>query len=1027
MQTTVLDDFSDLGGWMSVASGQAELAIRPDTGPGGPAMCLDFDFKGGGGFVVARKRFRLRLPESYRFRFAFRGEAPPNKLEFKLVDPSGANVWRYQDEHCDFQTDWRVQEIPHQEIEFAWGPAGGGDAVEVGALELVVAAGPGGKGRLWISNLRLEDRTLYEPPLISASSDLPGHAADRVLDGRSDTSWRPAVVPASLRVDFRGAREYGGLILRWPDPRRARRFEVQASDDGAQWQLLYSAPRAAGEHSWVYLPNGCSRFLRLDVDALDGKPVPGLIALEVQPYAFSRSLNGFFHEIAADGPRGRFPRWLYREQSYWTPADIPDGTVPGVLNEDGMLEVDRGSFSLEPFIFVDGRLRTWADADVSQTLELGYLPIPSSVWQLDELVLTATAFAAGNPGAASLYVRYRLESRRDQPCVAHLFVTARPFQVSPPWQGWEDIGGVSPVRTLAERDGVLWVNGSKAVVPLSVPAVVGAAAFDEGPITDYLASGELPPRSNVTDDFGHASAALRFDLDLPAGESAEVFIAIPFGAVAPEALQVRLPAEDGPGQLQRAVRQWSEILGGVGLDLPALAQDYSATCKTATAHVLINRDGPALQPGPRRYTRSWIRDGAVMAAALLRMGRATEAGDFIRWYAQFQRADGSVPCCVDHKGADWLPEHDSHGELIFAVADYFRFTGDRRLVEDLWPHVWKAVGYLEHLRAARVSPEYREEDKLACFGLLPESVSHEGYLAHPVHSYWDDFWALRGLKDAVALAETLGKQTEAVRLAGLRDEFRATLHQSIERTMTTRGIGFLPGSVEWADPDPTAVANALTLVDESHLLPGAALRETFDQFLARFRAIHGENPVHWTNYTAYEVRIIGALVRLGRREEAHELARLLLSERRPPVWNQWPEITWRDQRAPGHQGDLPHSWIGAEYVLAFRDMLAFEREADGSLVVGAGVPAAWLDAGEIAVTGLPTWYGRLDLRLRRGGDGGLLVSLGGDVVPPSGGLQVAPPVPGPIREVRVNGQASAEFTSAETRITALPADVVVMA
>ena len=35
---------------------------------------------------------------------------------------------------------------------------------------------------------------------------------------------------------------------------------------------------------------------------------------------------------------------------------------------------------------------------------------------------------------------------------------------------------------------------------------------------------------------------------------------------------------------------------------------------------------------------------------------------------------------------------------------------------------------------------------------MPVSVSHEGYLAQPVHSYWDDFWALRGLRDAVDLA-----------------------------------------------------------------------------------------------------------------------------------------------------------------------------------------------------------------------------------------------------------------------------------
>ena len=68
---------------------------------------------------------------------------------------------------------------------------------------------------------------------------------------------------------------------------------------------------------------------------------------------------------------------------------------------------------------------------------------------------------------------------------------------------------------------------------------------------------------------------------------------------------------------------------------------------TATAHILVTRSGPALQPGPRRYTRSWIRDGAMMGAALLRMGHRDEVREFIRWYAPHQREDGFVPCCVD--------------------------------------------------------------------------------------------------------------------------------------------------------------------------------------------------------------------------------------------------------------------------------------------------------------------------------------------------------------------------------------------
>jgi len=42
-------------------------------------------------------------------------------------------------------------------------------------------------------------------------------------------------------------------------------------------------------------------------------------------------------------------------------------------------------------------------------------------------------------------------------------------------------------------------------------------------------------------------------------------------------------------------------------------------------------------------------------------------------------------------------------------------------------------------------------------------------------------------------------------------------------------------------------------------------------------------------------------------------------------------------------------------------MLAFEREADQALVVGAGIPAEWLegDAG-VGVSGLPTSYGTLE-------------------------------------------------------------------
>ena len=67
----------------------------------------------------------------------------------------------------------------------------------------------------------------------------------------------------------------------------------------------------------------------------------------------------------------------------------------------------------------------------------------------------------------------------------------------------------------------------------------------------------------------------------------------------------------------------------------------------------------------------------------------------------------------------------------------------------MWPHVVAAAGYLDSLRRLPV------EDSLFR-GLLPPSISHEGYSAKPMHSYWDDFFALRGYKDATAMARVLG-------------------------------------------------------------------------------------------------------------------------------------------------------------------------------------------------------------------------------------------------------------------------------
>jgi hypothetical protein len=1024
MRSERLDDFEDLSGWLPVASGLAVLEITPERrGDETNAMRLSFDFKGGGGFVVARKAFARPMPEAFALSFRLRGAAPKNRLELKLSDPSGRNVWWRHWDAFDFTAEPRTIRVRSSEIEFAWGPAGGGAIAELGAIELVIAAGPGGAGTVSIGDLVLEDRTYRRTPRVTASSARPGHPPELALDGDPGTSWlaEPSAGPQRFEVDFLEEREYGGLVCRWAPGAEPHHVRVEVSRDGSAWETVHDAETAGVARSDVFLPGAASRFLRLILEPGRSGSC-GIADLAVQPFEFSRSIESFFEQIAASEPRGHHPRWLAHEQSYWTPIGLPDGESCAIMNEEGMVEIDRGGFSIEPSLSIAGKLVTWADVETSVSLEDSWQPVPSSRWRGAGMVLQTTAFAGRCGGVPTLYVRYRLENEEKDAAAVRLNVAIRPFQVNPPWQKFGALGGVRQIGEIAWQDGAARIDGGHWVVPLGSEPTFGAAAFAQGEITTHLAAGALPDRRAVTDAFGYASAALCFDVSVGAEGAADVYVAVPFGEV-DAAVAVRLVGTDGAAAFREAVGTWGDLLGAVSLRLPPAAHEYGLTARTATAQVLVNRDGPALQPGPRRYTRSWVRDGAVMATALLHLGRNREACEFVRWYATHQRDDGNVPCCVDRSGPDWLPEHDSHGELIFTVMECFRFTGDRAFLKELWPAVKKAVTYLEVLRSQRLGPEYEKPELRARYGLLPESVSHEGYLAHPVHAYWDDFWALQGYRDAAAMAEILGETLEARRIAEIGDAFRAAIRTSLELTIRERDIPYVPGSVEWADFDPTATSNAVGLLGLADDLPRKQLDYTFDEYLTGFRRRH-RGEMDWNNYSAYEIRIAGALVCLGRREDACELLDFFLRDRRPRAWNQWPEISWRDPRSPGHIGDVPHTWIGAEYVLAFRTMLAYERAADRSLVLAAGIPARWLEGGaEVAVAELPTHYGLLGFSLRQTGPDAMELSISGDLAVPPGGIVLRPPLPGGLREVRVNGEPLATFDREGPVIRQCPAEV----
>jgi hypothetical protein len=726
--------------------------------------------------------------------------------------------------------------------------------------------------------------------------------------------------------------------------------------------------------------------------------------------------------LARRDPAGILPRYLLGQATYWTVVGLADDEREALLDADGMLEVAKGSFSIAPFLVVGGRAQGWREARTAQALDSGYLPIPEVERAHPPLLLGVRAFAAGRPGAARLYASYRIENRGEARSEGELRLALLPLQVLPPWQSLNLRPVAAPVQGLRLAEGAVEVDGEPRVFPLEPPDAFHASALDEAALAGLAAAGPPPFAAEASDRRGLAAGLLRYGFSLAPGEAREIQLRIPFpGSPARTGRSGRRELE---GALHTSRAAWQSVLARIGVELPPGAQPFERTLRTAVAHILIHRDGPRIQPGSRNYERSWIRDGALTSSALLQMGFADEVAAFLRWYAPHQREDGAIPCCIDGRGPDFTPEHDAPGEFAFLVAEYFRFTRDRALAREMWPHVARAVAYLDALRRQRTGPEWSAAEKLAYRGLLPESISHEGYARRPVHSYWDDLFALRGLRDAAFLAEALGETGSASAFGALAAEFQRDLLASYAEAMRLHSLDHLPGAVELGDFDPTATSVWLSTGGDPDDLPRPALDRTFDLYaeeLERRRSGRLEREA----YAPYELRIADAFVRLGRREAAAKLLAFVLADRRPLAWNQWPEILWRAPSRAEFLGDLPHGWIGSTFVHALRTALVFERASDRSLVLAAGVPAEWLAKGDpLRVRGLPTHYGPLDYELRREGPGRLRLRVGGRLELPPGGLVVAPPLAAPLRRVELDGaQVPAEERDTFT-LRSLPAEVL---
>jgi hypothetical protein len=1025
----VLESFDDVRAFSAVPSDGVRLVLRADPGVEGQALRMEFDYQGHAGYAVARRAFSLPvLPPHFAITLWVRGSALPNTLELKLVDSTGTNVWWLRRPELLVTAGWTRLRFRSTDLAYAWGPIGGGAPRGIAALEIAFTAGQGGHGWIALDNLTLTPLAApvadSVPPRMMASTSASGTSAQALIGAHDATSptassaaraaaWRSgADGRQSLALDFGGTRQLSALMLDWSTTDWAMDYDIEGSDDGHAWTLAHTVRGSASGRRFVHLPRMETSRLRLVMRRSSRGKGYALDAIRVLSDSAAFTRSAFLERVAQASAPGRWPRPLSAQQSYWTVIGLPFDARDALFSEDGSVESRPGSFSLEPSMRVDGRILTWNDGTTTHALDGGSAPISTARRTTGDIALATTGFVGGTIGQSVVWTRYRVVNGGVTARVVELLVAVRPVQVNPPWQFLGTPGGAASIRAIRWTGRALVVNDTDVVVPVTPPSGVSVATFDAGPSMPDAPAGLAS--ASVVDSTGFADGMMRWHLAIAAHDSADVWVAMPapgvrvhepvHGAATPHEA-----ARTGDAELTRVRSVWARGADGSEprIHLPRDGAALAATLRTALAHIRINANGPAIQPGTRSYRRSWIRDGALTSAALLRMGHRMEVGAFLDWYVPRVFADGKVPCCVDARGADPVTENDADGELLYLAAEYHRFsrgldTVGGGSVARHWPTLRRVALHLDSLRQSRRTAMYRGADSLFVFGLLPPSISHEGYSSKAAYSYWDDWWGVRGLDDAAELARAAHDSASEGRFAAAAREMRTEVVASVRRSMALHRMETLPGAAELGDTDPTSATVALDPAQALADLPRRAVEATFDSAWATLQRRMAPAS-SWDIFTPYEWRDVGAYLRLGQPERAHAYATWLMSMRRPLEWNQWSEAVWREPRTPRFIGDMPHGWVASDFIRATLDMLTYERERDAVIVVAAGVPLDWLRSDSVAARGLYTQWGRLDVDVSHIADGAR-VAVRGAVGP--GGLEVRAPFGRRVRTATVNGVAA---------------------
>jgi GH15 family glucan-1,4-alpha-glucosidase len=608
----------------------------------------------------------------------------------------------------------------------------------------------------------------------------------------------------------------------------------------------------------------------------------------------------------------------------WTAIGALDSEREPIVDPTGLLTPWYDSWSTDFWVGKNEYLIVPSKNDEVYQYLVKQLPIVVSQFVKKDLRIRTKAFVHTYKGEEIVSHSISLENLETKDVSVSLFVNIRPYNPE----------GISIIHEICyvEKENIFRVNGNDALFLLKKPDRV-FCSNQAGGDTSWEAFSERK-REMISCKHGLASAFAEYRLGLAAGEVKEIEVRAMTTPKPSSAINREVINELSYQEIKRQViSEWEERLSkSIYIRLPY--QKMQNSFNGNKAHLYLFIDGTSITPGPYTYHHEWFRDDAYMLTALDKMGFCEEAERILRNYPERQRSDGYF---LSQEG-----EWDSNGQALWTYYQHFLYTRKRDFLENIYESAY--YGYL-WIKKKRVKET----------GLLPPGYSAEHFGPNDTF-YWDNFWALAGLKGFYSIAEELGRKKVVRQVQNEIADYEKAVFSSLQSLQKKFSFPLIPSSPN-RDIDSSIVGSIVALYplrlvpprDEKMTGTLQVLRKKYQQNQAFFhRVIH-------SGYNVYLTLQIAECYLFRRSSRLLPIAQWVMDT--ISGTGSFPEAI-HPVTGGGCMGDGHHGWACAELLHLIRNILFFEEE--NGLVITPVMYHRWMEAGEtIEVDKAPSYFGTI--------------------------------------------------------------------